>query len=360
MIELSLKYDFENKNQEATLRIDSDTIDKVFLSVAHRTARNRTALYQRKHPILGTTSQGPVKLKTSERDPELAALNQPIPEHYQLLWELHGPFADRPVISFAISDLTANLLRPHYDFLIRPEKRAFQLGQEADRAIYRDGSDACLFYLEDEPIGKVPYTLLFSYEEEGQARFAICHKVTVQRDGSLPSDQIPEVIRKGLKWWAACPPLLINGKHNLEQFAILDYDLRHVFGFSGKVSEMIREMYQSFSDWGKWCETIRQKLHNAELPKIACHAALGISEKRELFVIHRNATIPKLAEELEKLGAQEAVLLDSGGSCALWANWANGDQGGILSNQQGYFRPARGAVVFLVLKGECRGISLSK
>lgn len=353
MIKMSLDYDFQNGSQEATLEISEDAIDLAYLSVVHRAARNRTSLYQKKHPAPGTTHGGTVRLKTSQRDPTLAALNRPILEHYQLLWELHGPFKKRPVISFAISDLTANPLRPHYDFLIPDEQRAFQLGQKADLAIYQHGSDARLFHLEDEPIGQVPYTLLCSYQEGEQTRFAIYHNVQVQPDGSV-RNQVPEV---GLRWWAACPPLLNSGKHELEQFAVLDYDLRHVFGFSQEASELIRQMYLTFPQWEKWCETIRQKLPSAELPKTARHAALGISEKGELFVIHRTAAIPELAKELAELGAQEAVLLDTGGSCALWANWANANQGGVLSNQQGYFRPPRGAVVFLILKGECRGIS---
>lgn len=80
------------------------------------------------------------------------------------------------------------------------------------------------------------------------------------------------------------------------------------------------------------------------------HAALGISEG-QLILVHRYATIPQVAEELKKQGAKEAVLLDSGGSCAIWANWIGGAQGGILAHAWN-FRPARGAVVFLVLKSK--------
>ncbi len=106
----------------------------------------------------------------------------------------------------------------------------------------------------------------------------------------------------------------------------------------------------SFPDWKKWCETICQKLANPTSPETGYHATLGISEG-ELILVHRIATIPDLADELRTLGAQEAVLLDSGGSCAIWANWANGGEGGVLASAWN-FRAPRGAVIFLVLKGK--------
>lgn len=272
MITFSLKYDLEQTDPEATLRISLDALEKAYLSVACRIARNRTVLYQQKH-------RGSA-LFTRQRDPQLADLNRPISEHYQLLQKQHGPLQNRLVIAFAVSDLTANPLRPHYDASIPPEERAFQL-EQAEQAVYRNSSDARLFHLEDEPIGKVPYTLLFSYEEEGQTRLAVHHQVMVKADGSLP-DEVPEAIRKGLKWWAACPPLLINGKHDLERYAILDYDLRHVFGFpKGSKEEKEKElqaMYQSFPDWEEWCETVRKKLHDFKSYETGYHAALGISE----------------------------------------------------------------------------------
>jgi len=349
----SLHYDVQKADPEATLRIPVEVIDRVYLTVAHRTARNRTALYQQKH-------RG-AELFTRERSPELAALNWPISEHYGFLQKLHaelrpkgqGPLEEYPpVIAFPISDLTANPLRPHYDASIPRGRRAFQ-SAVVDQALYRDSSDARLFYLEDEPIGKVPYTLLCSFEDEGQTRLAIQHQVMVRADGSLP-DQGPQVMRQGLKWWAACPPVLINGRHDVEQYAILDFDVRHLFGFPEDPAEekAIQDIYQPFPDWEKWCETILKKLRGFTSHAKGYHAVLGLSQA-ELIVAHRIDTIPKIAEELAGMGITEAVLLDSGGSCAIWANWANGNQGGVLANHWN-FRPPRGAVVFLVLKGKRR------
>jgi hypothetical protein len=112
------------------------------------------------------------------------------------------------------------------------------------------------------------------------------------------------------------------------------------------------ELYDTFPRWNDWSAAIRGKLAESRVLEIGYHAALGLSEN-EMFVVHRVATIPELAEELKQLGARDAVLLDSGGSCAVWANWVNGNQGGILTNAWN-FRPPRGAVLFLVLKGSRR------
>jgi hypothetical protein len=83
-------------------------------------------------------------------------------------------------------------------------------------------------------------------------------------------------------------------------------------------------------------------------PAEGYHAALGLSE-HDLIIVHRIGTIPAIADKLRSLGAQEAVLLDSGGSCSIWANWPDGGRGGVLASAWN-FRPERGAVLFLVLE----------
>ncbi len=362
MIKLLLDYsDCKQPDPKATLTISLNTVEQVHLSVANRAERNRTALYQRKH-------KG-AELATRERDPKLAALNKPIPEHYEFFKK---SIDHRRVIAFPISDLTANPLRPHYDASIGPEQAL----------LYSNGSDTRLFHLEDEPIGRVPYTLLISYTESGQTRFFIQHGAKVKAND--PMCALDAEVKEGLNWWAACPPLLINGDHDLEEYAILDYDLRHVFGFPERPDdekddekkkrqkeqkERLQEMWQPFPNWEDWCKTIRMRVNSqcdkivvrgVKLPKdwtdpeTGYHAALGISEdQKQLILVHRYTTIPNLAEELKGLGAFQAVLLDSGGSCAIWANWVNHGQGGILANHFN-FRQPRGAVVFLVLRGERR------
>jgi hypothetical protein len=149
----------------------------------------------------------------------------------------------------------------------------------------------------------------------------------------------------------------------LGQYTILDYDLRHVFGFPKKAEDVteLRKIYQTFLYWKEWCSTIRSKLSDLKskrddwFPPEGYHASLGICENK-LLILHRIDTIPGISNRLKFLGAQEAVLLDSGGSCAIWVNWINANHGGVLAHNWN-FRAARGAVVFLVVKGD-RNISV--
>jgi hypothetical protein len=342
MFTLSIKHDPDKAGPEATLKVPLNFFDQLYLSIACRAARNRTALYQKKH-------RGSA-MATRERDWELAALNRPIAEHYRSIEQQAGSLKDRRVLAFPISDLTANPLRPHYHASPAEVRAAFENAPSAG-AVFQ-ASDARLFFLEDEPIGKVPYTLLLVYEAGGATRLAIRHSVCVAADGALPVD-VPEPILKGLRWWAACPPLLINGEHKVDEYAIRDYDLRHVFGFPEKGSPeegQLREMFQCFPHWDEWRRHIHKKLESLKAPAAGYHAALGLSDQ-EMILVHRVGTIPEIAASLKSLGARDAVLLDSGGSCAIWANWVDGGQGGILANHWN-FRPPRGAVAFLVLRDQ--------
>lgn len=338
--EIRIDYSRLASDPRVTLRLSLDEIEDLRLSVAERETRNRSQLYQRKH---ASRAAG---WDTRQRDPALAALNRPIAEHYQLQSLCHGlkGLENKRVLAVAVSDLTANPLRPHYDATSDDPRRS-------------------LFFLADEPIGQVPYTLLICYQHQGRIRLGIQHDVQVGEDGALP-DSMPAEMRNGLRYWMACPPLLINGQHDLEAFCLRDYDLRHVFGFRShfkefgyrseqKYLEELYKVYELFPDWERWCAAIGERLKTLPKPETCYHAALGLSEQ-ELLVIHRTCTIPELAEELRRLGAGEAVLLDSGGSCAIWANWVNGNRGGVLASAWN-FREARGAVLFIILKGE-RGL----
>lgn len=278
----------------------------------------------------------------------LANLNRTIAEHYQLLVMEKKIDPDRPVLAFPISDLTANPLRPHYDTASEPDGLAFQKAGPLETG-YGHRTSARLFHLEDEPISDVPYTVLSCHEEQGAIQFAIRHETRVSADGTVNDDALSSRT-SGLKWWAACPPLLAGGRHNLEAFAVRDYDLRHVFGFPKDAPDesSLRDIYRYFPDWVPWCAAIRTRLQTIDRYETGYHAAFGVAADR-FILIHRTATIPDLANDLRALGADDGVLLDSGGSCAIWANWANSRQGGVLASHWN-FRPARGAVVFLVLK----------
>lgn len=343
MFDFSLTYPVDLNDPRATLRMSCNDIEQALLSIAKRVGRNRSDLYQKKH---GGALHG---YATRQRDPKHAGLNEPIAEHYQSAQEQWGLLEEKRVVAFPISDLTANPMRVHYDASIR-----------ADQAtMYANDSDSRLFYLDDEPIGEVPYTLLLSYTSGGSLRFTIEHEVLVSETGTLP-DSIPKEVRDGLNWWAACPPVVSRGSFDAKRYAELDYDHRHVIGFpileedrvkKKELEARLREVFETFPSWSDWCSAIQSKLPNQEDWVQGSHAVLGISED-DLVLVHRTAPIPVIAEELiDEHGVQDAVLLDSGGSCAIWANWINRGAGGVLASHFN-FRPERGAVVFLVLEGK--------
>lgn len=352
LMQFTIRRDFQNVKKsepEATLRLKMGQVDNIFLSIAQRAARNRTALYQRKHPPAHGAPNMSASLATHQRNPRLRALNQPISTHYQLQNTISdGVFDGRPVLCAPISDLTANHFRPHFD--ARSIECAFT-EPAVKHAVYGDTSSQ-LFYLEDEPIGQIPYSLLCYYLTDFGHRLGIIHNMQVSKNGQLPSSA--KHITDGLIWWAACPPLLIDGKHNLKQFTYLDYDVRHVLGFSKSTyDEIRRDIYPHFHDWKKWCAAVRKKLQVLEKPPSAYHAGIGVSLDGEtIIIVNRQATIPGLAKDLLAEGAHNAVLLDTGGSCAMWANWMNVGEGGFLTHGR-IFRKERGAVLFFLLEGHC-------
>ena len=337
MFKFEISYsDIKSPDLSATLIILNSMIKDAILSVSNRSIRNRTSLYHQRH-------RGSV-LETRFRSELLSNLNKTFDEHYHLLWKRYD-LKDKRVIGFTISDLTANLLRPHFYIYKFDNKKVFS-DKETIEQVYRGNEESSLFYFEDEPINSALYTLLIAYRAGDNVKFTIFEDIRILKDGKLP-DNVPENIKENLLWWAACPPLLINGKFDIFKFAVLDYDLRHIFGFNN--SELLRKIYESFTDWYKWKESIKEQLKKTTSFPIASHSILGLKDD-EVYIFQRRDTIPDIAGELIEKGIRDAVLLDSGGSCAIWANWVNSGKGGILNSNFNY-RPFRGAVIFVVLEG---------
>jgi len=342
----------------AILRISAEHLLRAVLSVS-RDLRQGSGRYQQKH-IEGNA-------RTRQRSKQHTALNLPISRHYELLpdgWNiLPGMSGVAPddflVFAFSIGDLTANSLRSHSDVAQNPP----------------------LFYLKDEPIGDPAYTLLICYETSAGDRFAICHDVNVDELGNISRGLRLEIAGK-LRWWAACPPLLVNGEFDEQRYAHLDYDLGHLFGFIAGKSQQLDEIYANFprrhsprnagplaaqfpavvaqATWKTWCAAIDEALNDPSLRRPeGYHAALGLSKTGDLLIVHHYGTVKAVADCLSAAGAAQAVLLDSGGSCAIWSNWLNGaNKGGVLANHWN-FREVKGAVSFLALKGY-RGITRTK
>ena len=151
---IQLEYDWAHRDGHATLKIPVGVgIEDALLSIAHREYRNGTDKYQKRH------TGGP--RNTRDRPPELSRLNYPIGTHYEDVKRLAGPdrVAQKCVVPFTIGDLTANLLRPHYD----------------------SARDTPLFHLDGEMLGTVPFTLLICYLASGGMIPELCTPLPIRQ-----------------------------------------------------------------------------------------------------------------------------------------------------------------------------------
>jgi hypothetical protein len=113
--------------------------------------------------------------------------------------------------------------------------------------------------------------------------------------------------------------------------------------------EEMWEFYGSFTDHNEWEARVRKAVASAEPPAVY-HAACGLTGNDELVVIHRAATPEDLAQALKGHEVRDGVLLDTGGSPFIWANWLV-EEGQVLACNRDEFRPRRGAVVSLATDG---------
>ena len=93
MVTLMLNLKDRQADPDATLTVPLHTIDDIILSVANRAARNRTALWQKKH---SGTEAG---INTRDRAAYIEALNWEILQHYRIGLSTNSLSADRPVIA---------------------------------------------------------------------------------------------------------------------------------------------------------------------------------------------------------------------------------------------------------------------
>lgn len=327
--EFRSRYAAQQTDIVPTLKVRTQQITKAGLTTASRKRRNRSKLYQRKHDPTDAKEHG---AHTHQRPAAMADLNRPIPWHYQRFLAANGWYESTapPTYAFGIGDLTANPLRPSYNA----------------------SEHEPLFFLKDEPIGDVRYTLLVCYLCEDEIRFAILHEVQVGKDGSLPLG-VPSQIREGLAFWAACPAVLTNGNYCPTSFATLDYDIRHWTGWFARdeaEEAAMWKLHRCFPNHDEWKKAVQEALDRGLQPKPIYHAALGIADDERVVIVHRVATPQGLAEELALEGCRQGVLLDTGGSPFLWSNLPV-SEGTVLACSS-EFRPNRGAVVFLAMDGE--------
>ena len=325
---MTVKFDLHREGSSVlpTLIVPLSSVRLAGLTIANRALRQKGTLFQAKHAEF----QRVHGIATRDRLPGLAELNMLIEWHRDRFLAMHDLYLSTApqIAAFGMGDLTANLLRPHC--IVNP-RRSF-------------------FWLAGEPFRQVEYTLLVFYAIGKRVAAEILHRVRVGDDGQLPSS-VPQTIRDGALFWAACPPLLENGEFDPFRFALLDYDIRHwkTFPRTDEGKEEMWEFYRSFGDHEEWEDRVRAEVDSAEAP-VDYHAACGVTDNEEIVVIHRAATPEDLALTLKNHHVRDGVLLDTGGSPFIWANWL-AEEGQILACNHEEFRPRRGAVVSLATDG---------
>jgi len=284
------------------------------LSMANREKRNGTSLYQQKH-ILGTQ-------KTSERKKYLADLNITIPEHFKKDFDIDDVFhAENRYLVLGVGDLTANLFRPSFD----------------------TSKKNPLFFLEDEPITQKEYYGFIVQKEKSETKVRI-EKIVFQ-DG-IPLENGKKIDH--LKWLFCSTPLVYKENVvSVEEMVLNDYDLRHTFGKSAKefTDKLYFQLRASYKDFVEMVKKNESRILTTGLEVEWYHAGIGIKEDK-IIVIHHIGSLKELALKFKNLGVKDAVLLDSGGSSVIWANW---NKGGTIAHHINY-RPKRGAIIIIETK----------
>jgi hypothetical protein len=123
-----------------------------------------------------------------------------------------------------------------------------------------------------------------------------------------------------------------------------DYDLRHTFGRDAKkvTDELYLSLRDGYDKFVKILESKKSKILSFGPEVEWYHAGIGVKENC-IILIHNTGSLMDLALKFKEHGVENAVLLDSGGSPVIWANWT---KGGVLAHNFNY-RSKRGAVIIV-------------
>lgn len=315
---MKLTYSFETNKEapEIVMELPLSEINDMFLSIANREKRNGDSLYQQKH-ILGTQL-------TSERKKELSDINITIPGHFRQNLGIDNVLQVKErYLVLGVGDCPANLFRPSFDA----------------------SKKSPLFFLKDEPIEQKEYYGFIVKKEKEETKLQM--EKIIFREG-MPLENGKGIVH--LKWLFCSTPLVYKGDVvSSMEMVMNDYDLRHTFGKNAK--KLTDKLYFRLREgYDKFVEMVEKNRSGilTEGPEVEWyHAGIGIKENK-IIVIHNIGSLLELAVKFKGLGVNDAVLLDSGGSSVIWANW---NIGGTIAHYLNY-RPKRGAIIIIKTKGQ--------
>lgn len=318
-MKLLYEFDLKKTDPEIILELPNNEIAEASLSIANREIRNRTNLYQQKH-IIGTQS-------TEVRTKEIAELNMTIEKHFEKNPDITDVFhSKKRYLVIGVGDCSANLFRCSYDLTLTQGKQ--------------------FFYLKDEPYKEKEYYAFIVTGQNGALNGKI-EKITFRDEQpTLDNHEIPDLL------WLFCSTPLVYKGHLLDktEMASNDYDLRHFFGknnSNGTINDIYAKLNEGYPQFVDAIARNQDKIQMSGTDVEWYHAGIGI-KNNTFIIIHIIGSIFDLARKFQEQGVSDAVLLDSGGSSVIWANW---NYNGFIAHHW-YFRPNRGALIMFNLRGE--------
>ncbi|MGQ9533309.1 MAG: hypothetical protein ACUVTQ_11005 [Desulfotomaculales bacterium] len=204
------------------------------------------------------------------------------------------------------------------------------------------------FFLRGEPADRRSYAIVCWSREKALTirRVTFAEERVRSSDGSDLTDE--------MHWCASGQQILRDGEIvPVEELFADFYDARHVLALDPLRPDGQRGLEEVYGrtgafDFEGFAGRVREKWQAGFPRSRYFHNCLGLS-RNSVLILQKEGTPEELARELQRLGAQDALILDNGGSVGCWAWWVY-PSGGFIFTAPGY-RPKASAVIAIVLKG---------
>ncbi len=228
------------------------------------------------------------------------------------------------------------------------------LGNNHGVVAWHKDKQPSLFCLHGEPLAQRTYTCLVHHQDG---------RLTIQTlsfaGGQIKATNRTTDLRGDINWCTYGQQILKEGEvTGIEDLIHEFYDIRHVLAIdptreTGR--QILETVYAGQQAEVFNIDVFRQQARQQWLAGVPrsryFHSCVGLSETN-LFILQGEGTPETLAQRLAKVGAQDAVILDNGGSVGCWTWWVNGHResqhpsGGFIFQAPDYRPPATSIIVF--------------
>jgi hypothetical protein len=229
------------------------------------------------------------------------------------------------------------------------------LGTNHGNVAWQRGAQPPIFRIQEDPCNYGVYSCLSVWRD---GRISI-EDLRFDFDGQKIYSANPTTDGRDLSEeieWATFGQRVVrdSGLIRIEEIIGQFYDLRHALAFDHHKEKGSRVRADGYRDYplnfreNAWCAW-----RNSGVPRARYyHNAIGVS-RNAIFIVQREGTLEEIGEAMRAAGAEDAIILDNGGSVVCWTWWANQYRGGILSPTVDYRPPGTSAIAF-VIKGPVR------